>query len=58
MFLKHSKPFGNSLAVQGLGPSTFTVGAPGLISGVGTKILQAMRHSKKNPANQINKQNT
>ena len=25
MFLNHSKPFGNSLAVQWLGPSTFTV---------------------------------
>ena len=38
---KNKKKLGNSLAVQQLGLSAFTVKGPGLIPGWGTKIPQA-----------------
>ena len=41
------KSFGNSVAVQWLGLSTFTAGSLGLIAAQGTKIPQAAWHDKK-----------
>ena len=44
---KKKRKKGNSLAVQWLGLSILTVGAPGLIPGPGIKIPQATQHSQK-----------
>ena len=41
------KSFGNSVAVQWLGLSTFTAGSLGLIAAQGTKIPQAAWRDKK-----------
>ena len=44
---KVKKQLGNSLGVQWLGLHASTAGGAGLIPGWGTKILHAMRHSRK-----------
>ena len=47
IFICNSLFWGNSLAVQWLGLHSFTAEGLDSISGWGTKILQATRHSQK-----------